>query len=153
MIAVDTNILVYAHRSDAPAHLSAQAALQRLARNPGGWAIPWPCAHEFLAVVSGRAFGEWRTPLERALEALQAWLSHPGCRALSETARHAEILSAIAVRASAAGGAVHDARIAAICLEHGIEEFWTADRDFNRYPDLRTRNPLIPTLHEPPPTR
>jgi toxin-antitoxin system PIN domain toxin len=153
MIAVDTNLLVYAHRSDAPAHASAQAALSRLARDPGGWAIPWPCAHEFLAVVTGRAFGEWRTPLDLALETLHAWLAHPGCRPIGETARHAEILGALASRAGSTGGAIHDARIAAICIEHAVEEFWTADRDFNRYPDLRTRNPLIPTLHEPAPAR
>jgi hypothetical protein len=46
---------------------------------------------------------------------------------------------------------VHDARIAAICLDHGVDELWTCDRDFGRFPDLRIRNPLIPSLHEPPP--
>ena len=53
-------------------------------------------------------------------------------------------------RAEQAGGAIHDARIAAIYLEHGVEEFWTVDRDdFSRFPDLRTRNPMIATLREP----
>ena len=47
------------------------------------------------------------------------------------------------------GAAIHDARIAAICLDHGVDELWTCDRDFSRFPDLRTRNPLIPSLHEP----
>ena len=42
-----------------------------------------------------------------------------------------------------AGPLVHDARIAALCLDHGVHEFWTADRDFARFPDLRVRNPLV----------
>jgi predicted nucleic acid-binding protein len=41
------------------------------------------------------------------------------------------------------GGRVHDSRIAAICLLHGVDELWTADRDFGRFPALRTRNPLV----------
>jgi hypothetical protein len=52
-------------------------------------------------------------------------------------------------RADCDGGAVHDARIAAICIAHGIEELWTSDRDFARFPDLRIRDPLIPSIHEP----
>jgi predicted nucleic acid-binding protein len=38
---------------------------------------------------------------------------------------------------------VHDARVAAICIAHGVNEFWTVDRDFSRFPDLPTRNPLL----------
>jgi hypothetical protein len=51
-------------------------------------------------------------------------------------------------RAGLAGGAVHDARIAAICMAHGVGELWTRDRDFSRFPDLRTRDPLIPSVHD-----
>lgn len=151
MIAVDTNVLVHAHRADTVSHESARRALEQLAGMPNGWAIPWPCAHEFLAVVTGPAFREARTPLHVALEALAAWTSHPRCTLLGESSRHLELLGALTLRAAVAGGAVHDARIAAICLGHGVEELWTCDRDFARFPDLRTRNPLIPSLHEPLP--
>jgi len=41
------------------------------------------------------------------------------------------------------GPAVHDARIAALCLTHGVQALSTADRDFTRFPRLRTVNPLI----------
>ena len=149
MIAIDTNLLVYAHRADCSLHAAALAALGRLAARPGEWAIPWPCAHEFLSVVTGRAFGDRRTPPDVAFETLHAWLSHPRCRAIGETAAHLGLLGALAQRAAITGGAFHDARIAAICLGHGVEELWTCDRDFGRYPDLKTRDPLIPSLHEP----
>lgn len=151
MIAVDTNLLVHAHRADTASHESARRALEQLAGMPGGWAIPWPCVHEFLAVVTGPAFRDARTPLQVALEALAAWTAHPRCMLLGESGRHLDLLAALTLRASVSGGAVHDARIAAICLGHGVEELWTSDRDFARFPDLRTRNPLIPSLHEPAP--
>lgn len=151
MIAVDTNILVYAHRADSPEHLPAWLAMEKLSDEPYRWAIPWPCIHEFLAVVTGRAFGDKATPLADALQAIHTWLSHPKCLPINETDGHMANLAGLCERARLSGGAVHDARIAAICLDHGVRELWTCDRDFNRFPDLIVRNPLIPSLHEPPP--
>jgi len=149
VIAVDTNLLVHAHRADSPRHEAAVAAIRAAGRSANGWAIPWPCAHEFVAVVTGRAFGEARTPVALAFDVLDAWLAHPRCRPIGETDAHASILRRLMDRATLAGGAVHDARIAAICIGHGIDELWTSDRDFSRFPDLRTRDPLIPSIHEP----
>lgn len=151
MIAVDTNILVYAHRQDAPDHLRARQALEKLCDEPARWAIPWPCVHEFLAVVTGRAYADQATPRAIALRVIQNFLSHPKCLPINETDQHMTSLSGLCERARISGGAVHDARIAAICLDHGVRELWTCDRDFNRFPDLLVRNPLIPSLHEPPP--
>jgi uncharacterized protein len=151
MIAVDTNILIYAHRSDLPQHALARGALEGLVASRREWAIPWPVAHEFVAIVTGRTFGDQRTPRDVALTAINAWLGHPSCRPLGEVAEHWSILAGLIQRARIDGGAVHDARIAAICIGHDIEELWTLDRDFARFPDLRTRNPLIPSLREPAP--
>ena len=81
MIAIDTNVLVYAHREDSPFHETAAACLASCAESRAPWAIPWPC--------------------------------------------------------------VHDARIAALCLQHGVRELWSADRDFGRFPALRVVNPLL----------
>jgi hypothetical protein len=41
------------------------------------------------------------------------------------------------------GGAVHDARVAALCLRHGVRTLFTADRDFSRFPTLKVKNPLV----------
>ena len=149
MIAVDTNLLVYAHREDAPLHEPALAAMQRLTASGTPWALPWPVAHEFVAVVSGKAFGRLRTPMPLALSAIEELLEQPGCIPIGETDRHWPILQALVQRAQVAGAAVHDARIAAICIAHGVTELWTLDRDFSKFPDLRTRNPLVLSLQEP----
>ena len=52
MIAVDSNVLVYAHREDSPWHDAAYDRIANLAEGQAQWAIPWPCIHEFLAIVT-----------------------------------------------------------------------------------------------------
>ncbi len=143
MIAVDTNILVYAHRRDSPFHDPARACVEELAAGPGRWAIPWPCLHEFLAVVTSPRVFRQPTPLEDAMAVVAVFRNHPRCELLAEGEAHFELLSAQLRLAKAAGGQIHDARIAALCLGHGVRELWTADRDFSRFPALRVRNPLI----------
>ena len=65
MIAVDTNILVYAHREESPWHDAATSALSGLS---GEWAIPWPCVHEFLAIVTHPKIFDPPTPLATAMK-------------------------------------------------------------------------------------
>lgn len=64
---------------------------------------------------------------------------------LSETSAHLRTLADLLQVSGATGPRVHDARIAAICLDHGVRELWSADRDFSYFPRLRTRNPLVRT--------
>ncbi|MFP5332720.1 MAG: type II toxin-antitoxin system VapC family toxin [Acidimicrobiia bacterium] len=141
MIAVDTNILVYAHRGDSRFHRSASEAIKGLAEGNRAWAIPWPCIHEFLAVVTHPRIYDPPTPLARALSQVDAWLASPSLRVLSEGPRHWETLKEQAAAGTISGAAVHDARVAAICIDAGVKELWSADRDFHRL-RLRIRNPL-----------
>ena len=104
MIALDTHLMVYAHRADTPAHDAALRLLQQLAESSEPWAIPWPCVHEFISVVTGPAFGKAATPLEVALEAARQLLAHPRCIVLSETDGHFELLSALCQHANLRGG-------------------------------------------------
>jgi uncharacterized protein len=52
MIAVDTNILIAAHRADHAHHIPADAALRELCTSNTSWALPWPCLYEFLGIVT-----------------------------------------------------------------------------------------------------
>ena len=142
MIAIDTNILVYAHRRDAPLHARAQACLHELAAGRRRWALPWPCVHEFFAIVTHPRI--WRPPTarEQAIAQLEAWLASPSCTLLGESQEHFALLSDHVSCGEVVGPMVHDARIAAICLGHGAE-LWTTDRDFSRFPSLRLHNPLV----------
>lgn len=142
MIAVDTNILVYANRREYPFHASAQQALSDLASTGARWAIPWPCVHEFLGVVTNARIHRPVTSQEMGLEFIAILAAAPGCEFIGEADGYFDILRELLVASRASGGMVHDARIAAICLHHGVAELWTADRDFSRFPKLKTRNPL-----------
>ncbi len=141
MIAIDTNVLVYAHRLDLPDHREAAAAVDGALAGGETVGLPWPVLHEFLAVVTNpRAFVE-PTPFDVAVGQAEHWLSSPMARALGERPGHLRTLASVGQHGRVAGGAVHDARIAAICIDEAVRELWTVDRDFGRYP-VTTRNPL-----------
>ncbi len=143
MIAVDTNLLVYAHREDSPFNESAYTRLTELAEGRGPWAIPWPCLHEFLAIVTHPRIFNPPTPLDIALEQVEAWLESPSLVLLAEGPGYWLELRTALGAGRVAGPLVHDARIAALCLNHGVRELWSADRDFSRFPGLPVRNPLV----------
>jgi hypothetical protein len=143
MIAVDTNLLVYAHREDSPWHETAYVRLAELAEGRGPWAIPWPCLHEFLAIVTHPRIYNPPTPLKIALEQVDAWLESPSLVLLAEAPGYWPELRATLQTGRVAGPLVHDARVAALCQSHGVRELWTADRDFSRFPSLMVKNPLV----------
>ena len=143
MIAVDTNLLVYAHRRESDLHEAANTVLRSLAEGDKGWAIPWPCCYEFLSIVKNRRiWKEAATPPERAWRQLEAWAASPVNHLIGETDGFFEILGGLVQRPRVRGAIVHDARIAAICLAHGTEVLLTRDRDFALFPELNTRNPF-----------
>lgn len=142
MIAVDTNLLVYAHRRDSAFHAAAAEAVRALAEGRAPWAIPWPCIHEFLAITTHPRIFRPPTKLPAALEQVRAWVESPSLVLLAESAGYAPRLTETLSAAKATGARVHDGRIASLCLHHGVRELWSADRDFSRFPALTVRNPL-----------
>lgn len=143
MIAVDTNILVYAHREDSPWHETALGRLTSLAHEGAPWAIPWPCIHEFLAIVTHPRIYDPPTPLGTALDSIRAWEASPGLRHLAETPGYMDRLESLARAGRIRGPKIHDARIAALCAHHGVRTLWSADRDFSAFPELVCENPLV----------
>jgi uncharacterized protein len=143
VIAVDTNILLYAHREDSDWHEAAYTKLETIAQSNAHWAIPWPCIHEFLAIATHSRIFSPPTPLPAALDQVDAWLESPSVVLLAESSGYWPMLSDAMNAGRISGPQVHDARIAVLCLQHGVSELWSADRDFNRFPALIGRNPLI----------
>jgi hypothetical protein len=144
MIAVDTNILVYSVREDSPWHKPALAAVRRLAEGPAPWAIPWPCLHEFLAVVTHPKIYQPPTAIEDAVLQVDYWMESPTLRHLGEGPDYWPHLKTLLASGKGAGPLVHDARVAAICRANGVLEVWSADRDYSRFPGVAVRNPLLP---------
>ena len=142
MQAVDTNILIHAEVESSQYHDPALKILQGLAEGPLPWAIPWPCIYEFLRVVTHPRVFHPPVPLNIALEDLGNMLTSPSLFLLAETPRHAPLLDQVLRQAGATGNLIHDAHIVALCLEHGVSEIITGDRDFSRFAGLKTINPF-----------
>jgi toxin-antitoxin system PIN domain toxin len=136
VIAVDTNILVYAHRTEAPKHERALQWLTNLAEGNIPWCLPVFCLGEFVRVVTHRSIFEPPSSLQQALEALDGLLASPSIRLLSPASHYFELLSKTLRSAEATGNMAFDAQIAAVCREHGVRTLLTADRDFSRFVGL-----------------
>jgi toxin-antitoxin system PIN domain toxin len=144
MIAVDTNILVYAHRRDAEFHAAAAHYVRGLAEGRSAWAIPWPCVHEFFAITTHPKIYDPPSTTSQAIAQIDAWLSSPTLVLLGEPAGYWDQFKTTLVAGKVTGLLVHDARIAALCAAHGVRELWSADRDFGRFGStVAVRNPVV----------
>lgn len=142
MQAIDTNVLIYAEITSNKRHDAAQKLLRSLAESPLPWAIPWPCIYEFLRVVTHPRVFHPPVPPEIALADVRNVLSSPSLVLLAETNRHLSVLDQVVRQSGAVGNLMHDAHIVALCLEHGVSELITGDRDFNRFKGLQIINPF-----------
>lgn len=143
MIAVDTNLLVYAHRKDSAWHEPAAKRVREMAEGRSPWAIPWPCIHEFFAIVTHPRIYDPPSRSKQAVDQISAWLESPSLVLLAETPGYWPSLERAIESSRITGPQVHDARVAVLCLAHGVRELWTADRDFSRFSGIRVRNPLV----------
>ncbi|MFB3923882.1 MAG: TA system VapC family ribonuclease toxin [Terriglobia bacterium] len=144
MRAVDSNILIYADREEVPQHSTALKVLSGLATGAESWAIPWPCIYEYLRVVTHPRVFHPPTPVLEAWESVEALLASPSIVPLAEGQRHREILNDLLRNVTITGNLLHDAHIAALLIEHGVDEILTADEDFRRFARLRVTNPFHP---------
>jgi uncharacterized protein len=137
LIAVDTNILVYAHRREMPQHRAAERRLRGLALGAAAWAIPVFCLGEFTRVVTHPRVFRPPSTIEQALGALRALLESASLQVLMPGERYPALLAEAIRGGRAIGNLVFDAQIAAVCREHGASEILTLDRDLARFPGLR----------------
>jgi toxin-antitoxin system PIN domain toxin len=139
VIAVDTNILVYAHREELTKHAAARDAVVALAEGRARWALPVFCLGEFLRVIThSRLFDPPFTAAD-ATEALERILRSPSLTVLAPGPDYPALLLDVIRESSATGNLVFDAQIVALCREAGVSELLTEDRDFERFRSIRTR--------------
>ena len=138
MIAVDTNVLVYAHREELPQHRQARARLVALAEGLARWAIPVFCLGEFLRVVTHPRLFDPPFSTREACEALGRVLGSPSVVVLTPADRYWPLLTRAVLEAHADGNLVFDAQIVALCREAGVSALLTEDRDFDRFAGFRT---------------
>jgi uncharacterized protein len=142
MILLDANVLIYAVNSDAPLHRKAKAWLERALSGTDVVGLTWAVLLAFLRLTTGP--GVFHTPLsvDTAFDIVDAWLSQPSVVTVDPTAQHVRVVRDLLAPLGTAGNLTSDAHLAALAIEHGAELF-SSDNDFNRFPRLRWRNPLI----------
>ena len=143
MIAVDTNLLVYAHREDSEWHEKALTTLLDLANGGQRWAIPWPCVHEFFAIVTHPKIYKKPSTSKQATGTIEAWKECSRLEFLHESPTYWITLTHLINAGKIRGPMIHDARIAAICIDNGASQLLSADRDFSRFSGITVQNPLL----------
>ncbi|MBV9628352.1 MAG: PIN domain-containing protein [Xanthobacteraceae bacterium] len=145
MIAVDTNILVYAADADSQFHQPCREWLQRQRARPDAWYTTWPVLYEFLRVTTHPRVMRQPWSISVAWEFVMALLASPGLGVLVPTQRHADVVSeVISELRDLSGNVLHDAHTAILMREHGIARICTRDTDFNRFRFVEVIDPLHP---------
>ncbi|MDP9087352.1 MAG: PIN domain-containing protein [Pseudomonadota bacterium] len=137
MIALDTNVLIYAHRRESNRHKIALGKITVIAEGEAPWALPVFCLAEFVRVVTHLRVFDPPTPLPDALRFLTQLMLSPSVRLLLPTPNYASTFNSVCTSAGVRGNLAFDAQIAAVCREHGIDQLLTADKDFARFKNLR----------------
>jgi toxin-antitoxin system PIN domain toxin len=137
----DVNVLIYAHREDAPEHDKYAAWLSRLADGAAPFALSSVTLGGFLRIVTNPRIFQPATPMELALAFCRQLMARPTAAFLQPGARHWAIMVDLIERSDVRGAMVSDAYLAALVIEHGCQ-LVTTDSDFARFPSLRWRHPL-----------
>jgi len=141
MILTDANLLLYAYNRDAAEHDAARQWLEGQLSAPDIFCFSWQTITAFLRIsTNARAFAHPFTIAETT-SIVAEWLGRPQSVVLAPGERHWEIFSELLVTGQAPGPLVMDAHLAALAIEHGCV-LATTDRDFARFTELQTTNPL-----------
>lgn len=141
MILPDVNVLVYAFREAAPRHSEYRDWLRATVADREAFGLSELVLSGAVRVLTHPRVFTPPTPVDRALEYVDALRLQPNAVLVTPGPRHWEIFSTLCKRADAMGNLVADAYHAALAIEHGCE--WiTTDRDYSRFSGLRWRHPL-----------
>jgi len=141
VILLDVNVLVYAHREDAPDHAAYLEWLQEAVRSEAPFGLSDLVLSGFLRVVTHPRVFRIQSPMEVALAFAHTLRDRPNCVLISPGARHWEIFAGLCGATGVKGNLVADAYFAALAIESG-SEWISSDRDYSRFPGLRWRHPL-----------
>jgi uncharacterized protein len=142
VIALDTNLLIYAHRSDVPEHVAAKRAIERASADSRGWGVALPSVAEFWMAVTHSAAVGGPSPPRKARDFLDALLTDgPGILWMPREPFWTRLLQ-LASDLKVSGPRIFDLQIALTAFDNGAVEIWTHDADFVSFPGLRVHHLL-----------
>lgn len=140
LIAIDANVLVYAHRPEFSQYARARARLAELAEGSALWALPVFCLGEFVRITTHPRFLTPPSTPDESLAALSGLLESPSVSVLVPGDRFWPLFQAALRESRSTGNLAFDAQIVALCREHGARPLLTEDRDFGRFRDFPVEN-------------
>ncbi len=142
MIAIDTNLLVYAHREGAPEHDAARAAIVEALGDPRGWGICAPTIAEFWSIVTHPGIPGGPSSARVVTQFFHYLITEGGGSLWTPGPGFGQRLMRWAALLKVRGRRIFDLQIALIAFEHGAREIWTHDRNFTTVPRVKTYDPL-----------
>lgn len=140
LIAVDTNLLLYALDARCPEHEPARNALDR-ASATGAWGFSLVSAVEFWSWSTRRQGSRSVASVEEAAAFLASLLG-AGAQLFLPPPSFGWRLIRSALQHNVLGKRIFDWQIGLLALDHGAIELWTHDRGFLAPPGLRVVDPL-----------
>lgn len=141
MIAVDANLLVYAHVVSYPQHEPARAWLEDRLRGTARVGLPWSSLLAFLRLVTNPRLFAAPESIADAWGQVETWLDAEASWLPEPTPRHRHVLRACLLASGVRANDVPDAHLAALAIEHGLS-LASTDRGFARFPGLVWFDPL-----------
>lgn len=142
MIIPDANVLLYAHIPFFKQHLDCRLWLENcISDGREIIGLPWQVITAFVRVGTNRRIFEIPLSIDEAEEKINLLLQNSLVEIVLPTDKHWRIFSKILKEEQIAGDLVMDAHLAAMGIEHNASVA-TTDRDFARFSNLKTINPL-----------
>ena len=142
MIALDTNLLIYAHREGTPQHLASRRAIERASESNRGWGVAYPCVTEFWSVATQASPDGGASSPAIAEAFLKELFSSGGGELWLPCANFSWRLCHIAKDRRITGPRIFDLQVALIAFDNGASQIWTHDKNFISIPGLRVVDPL-----------
>ena len=140
--SIDVNLLLYASDRSSDRYEAARRLVERCALGPDLLCLAWPTLMSYLRIATHA--GIFAAPLspEEAFDNMEALLSLPHVRAVSELEGFLDAYRHITKGLVVRGNLVPDAHLAAILFQHGIRTLYSADSDFRKFATLDVKVPF-----------
>jgi len=143
MVAIDTNVLLYAADRDSEFYQACKERIDECRQGSSPWFLSWPICYEFMRVITHPTIPRKPWTLTSAWRFLEHLIDCPGANFLSATPRHEAVLAEVINEVpNLRGNILHDAHTAVLMREHGIKQIYTRDSDFHRFPFLTVLDPV-----------
>jgi toxin-antitoxin system PIN domain toxin len=142
MILPDVNVLIYAFREGVPQHAPCRAWLNGIVAGDAHFGLSPLALAALVRITTNPRLYPSPSSAASAFAFCDALLGQPHCQVVEPGERHFEIFKRLCLETGTRGGDVSDAWYAALAIEWDCD--WiTLDRDYARFPGLRSRAPSV----------